>query len=238
MSENTEPEGPQPRRRGPGFQPGHSFGRRWQPGQSGNPGGRPRVPPKRSRLAHRRLAPGRAARRRDPARSRRRSRAGPSRSGMVARKSYGRAKLSLDVAPAPPSAPALEDLVAALRALRATDADLVADFERVLSGDLSDYTPPLALREHRDDDERPRDAGRGELLAVASAPGAASVRVWPVMSRGRDPRGGRAVPEGANVASAPPPPAARSRGAPTAGTTREGGRRGGPRRAEAAGGPA
>jgi len=32
---------------------------------------------------------------------------------------------------------------------------------------------------------------------------AASVRVWQIMSRGRGPRGGRAVPEGANVAYAP-----------------------------------
>ena len=37
-------------------------------------------------------------------------------------------------------------------------------------------------------------------LAVASAPGAASVRVWPVMSRGRDPSQGRPPPEGVHVA--------------------------------------
>jgi len=35
--------------------------------------------------------------------------------------------------------------------------------------------------------------------AVAAAPGAAGVRVWAIMSGGRGPRGGRAVPEGANV---------------------------------------
>ena len=36
--------------------------------------------------------------------------------------------------------------------------------------------------------------------AVPSAPGAAGVRVWEVMSRGRGPRVGRPLPEGANVA--------------------------------------
>ena len=38
------------------------------------------------------------------------------------------------------------------------------------------------------------------LDTVPSAPGAASVRVWEIMSRGRGPRGGRAVPEGVHVA--------------------------------------
>jgi hypothetical protein len=37
------------------------------------------------------------------------------------------------------------------------------------------------------------------MSAVASAPGAASLRVWEIMSRGRGPRGGRAVPEGVRV---------------------------------------
>jgi hypothetical protein len=37
-------------------------------------------------------------------------------------------------------------------------------------------------------------------LAVAAVPGAASVRVWEIMSRGRGPRGGRPPPEGADVA--------------------------------------
>jgi ABC-type branched-subunit amino acid transport system permease subunit len=37
------------------------------------------------------------------------------------------------------------------------------------------------------------------LGAVAAAPGAASVRVWPIMSRGRGARGGRPVPEGVHV---------------------------------------
>jgi hypothetical protein len=36
-------------------------------------------------------------------------------------------------------------------------------------------------------------------FAVAAAPGAASVRVWPVMSRDWGPRGGRAVPVGVHV---------------------------------------
>ena len=40
------------------------------------------------------------------------------------------------------------------------------------------------------------------MCTVASAPGAASVRVWQIISRGWGPRGGRAVPEGANVAYA------------------------------------
>jgi len=40
----------------------------------------------------------------------------------------------------------------------------------------------------------------GAEWAVASAPGAASVRVWQVVSRGRDPRPGRPSPEGVHVA--------------------------------------
>jgi hypothetical protein len=39
--------------------------------------------------------------------------------------------------------------------------------------------------------------------AVASAPGAAGVRVWQIMSRGRGPRTGRPPPAGVNVAYAP-----------------------------------
>ena len=37
------------------------------------------------------------------------------------------------------------------------------------------------------------------MCAVPSAPAAFRVRVWEVMSRGRGPRGGRAVPEGVHV---------------------------------------
>ena len=37
------------------------------------------------------------------------------------------------------------------------------------------------------------------MCAVPSAPGAASVRVWQVMSRGRDPSQGRPPPEGVHV---------------------------------------
>src|SRR5713101_359124 len=36
-------------------------------------------------------------------------------------------------------------------------------------------------------------------VTVAAAPGAASVRVWEVMSRGRRPRVGRPLPEGVDV---------------------------------------
>ena len=39
------------------------------------------------------------------------------------------------------------------------------------------------------------------MCAVTAAPGAASARVWEVMSRGREPRVGRAVPEGVDVAA-------------------------------------
>jgi len=44
-------------------------------------------------------------------------------------------------------------------------------------------------------------------FSVASAPGAASVRVWETMSRGRGPRGGRPVPEGVHVVYPLTPPA-------------------------------
>ena len=37
------------------------------------------------------------------------------------------------------------------------------------------------------------------FAAVAAAPGAASVRVWTIMSRGRGPRGGPPLPEGVDV---------------------------------------
>ena len=41
------------------------------------------------------------------------------------------------------------------------------------------------------------------MCALAAAPGAASVRVWAIMSRGGGPRGGRAVPEGVHVDYSP-----------------------------------
>ena len=45
--------------------------------------------------------------------------------------------------------------------------------------------------------------GPEEIVAVPSAPGAARVRVWPVMSRGRDPSTGHPPPEGVYVAYPP-----------------------------------
>ena len=55
---------------------------------------------------------------------------------------------------------------------------------------------PDGLRSSR----RPRARVGATSGAVASAPGAASVRVWQVMSRGRDPSQGRPPPEGVHVA--------------------------------------
>jgi hypothetical protein len=54
------------------------------------------------------------------------------------------------------------------------------------------------------------------MSAVASAPGVASARVWHLMSRGREPRGGRAVPEGVRVDYP------RRRGLPVQPATKEG----------------